>query len=755
MDNYEGYTKEELKKKLRESKQYISELESNCNPSQSDKLSTGINIPDNKALHETFGIGDLRFKNAIEASPVPYALNDDKQNIVYLNQAFISTFGYQIEDIPTLEDWWPKAYPDSEYRQWVSTRWQQHFDKAKLHGSPFEPLELDIRCKDGSVRTVLASAASLSLSFSGTHLVILYDITKRKQVEDELNSALGMLENVINSTPDLIFVKDNQLKTILCNKAYADAVGMIPEDMYGYTDIENGWDPDLVMGNPEKGTRGFIHDDQDALKGLDIHNPNDPANVGDEVRIFDTHKMPLRNLDGSIIGVLGVARDITERKKSEEKAEFLAYHDSLTKLPNRLLVKDRMNGAIARTARHNSEIALLFLDLDDFKTINNSLGHPVGDALLIAVTQRLKECCRETDTISRQGGDEFLILLEDIHHADDIVNISRNILTCLELPFFIHGHHLAITLSIGISVYPKDGKTFDILLKRADTAMYQSKHNGKNTFCFYTEQMNLDAIEHLNVRIGLKRALENSEFVLHYQPQIELSSGRVIGAEALIRWNNPEQGMIAPDRFIQIAEDSGLIVPIGKWVIEEACRQASIWHKAGYPDLIIAINLSSVQFQRGNLESNVSDALQKFDMNPNCLELELTESILMKNTESVLGVINRLKSMGLKLSIDDFGTGYSSLSYLKRFAVDKLKIDRSFVSNMVNDPNDSAIVHAIIQMAKSLNLTTIAEGVEERSTLNELLGHQCDEVQGYYFSRPLPADEFFAYLSKNQKNNLL
>jgi len=740
-------TTAQLLEDLAQAQARVAELEAEHGPgSLSGLVGVSAGAIAGPQAQEALRQSEAQFQNIIDASPVPYALNDEHQNITYLNPAFIRTFGYDLEDIPTLTDWWPKAYPDVDYRQWVATTWQARLDKAKQSGAPFEPVELRIRCKDGSERTVLVSAASLTASFKGNHLVILYDISELKRADRDLNKALAMLENVINSTPDLIFVKNSKLQTILCNNAYAKAVGKSREEMYGNTDIENGWDAELVLGNPAKGIRGFMHDDNDALEGKDVHNPYDPANVDGEIRIFDTHKLPLRDASGTIIGVLGVARDITERKKNQEQIEFLAYHDSLTKLPNRLLAKDRMEKVMAHADRENSKAALLFLDLDNFKTINNSLGHAIGDAFLVAVAERLRECVRDTDTLSRQGGDEFLVMLTGMPSVDAIQTVSEKLLGWLDRPFMIEGIELATSLSIGVAVYPDDGRDFDTLLKKADAAMYQAKEAGRNTFSFYTEQMNINATEHLYIRSGLRQALEKSELVLHYQPQINLSSGRIVGAEALIRWNHPELGMVPPDRFIPVAEDSGLIVPIGEWVLQEACRQAAAWQQAGWPGLVVAVNLSSVQFKRGDLEKSVIQALTRSGLEPGSLELELTESILIQDTEKVLDTVRRLKSLGIKLSIDDFGTGYSSLSYLKSFAVDKLKIDQSFIRNMANDPGDAAIVHAVIQMARSLNLKTIAEGVEDEGMLKPLRLHHCDEVQGYYFARPMPADEFALYL---------
>jgi diguanylate cyclase (GGDEF)-like protein/PAS domain S-box-containing protein len=440
--------------------------------------------------------------------------------------------------------------------------------------------------------------------------------------------------------------------------------------------------------------------------------------------------------------------DISARQAAQKRIEFLAHHDALTGLPNRLLAKAHLEQAILAAECENSRVALLFIDLDNFKSINNSHGHVIGDGLLKGVAIRLRECLRNIDTLSRQGGDEFLLVLNNMRDTASISVVAEKILERMAELFEIDTHELSISLSIGIAVYPDDGKDFETLLKQSDIAMYHAKDSGRNTYRFHTAQMNADAIEHLRMRNGLRRALEHGEFVLHYQPQISLATGAVMGAEALIRWHHPELGMVPPGDFISVAEDSGLIVPIGDWVLREACRQAVAWHKAGLPELRIAVNLSAVQFKRGDVEKSVIQALAESGLNPALLELELTESILLKDSEKVLATVRRLKSLGVKLSIDDFGTGYSSLSYLKRFDVDKLKIDQSFVRGMADDPSDAAIVSAIIQMAKSLNLTTVAEGVEDERQLSLLRLQHCDEAQGYHFARPLPTDEFENFVLK-------
>jgi diguanylate cyclase (GGDEF)-like protein len=434
------------------------------------------------------------------------------------------------------------------------------------------------------------------------------------------------------------------------------------------------------------------------------------------------------------------------RSVAEHQMEYLAHHDSLTSLPNRVLIHDRFKQAQGFADRHQNKVGLLFIDLDHFKTINDTLGHSTGDHFLIQIASRLQHCLRDTDTISRQGGDEFLILLPSLTDGDATLPVVEKILEVLQQPLQVDGHELATTASIGISLYPDDGSDFNTVLKHADMAMYQAKEAGRNTYCFFDPRMNQEALETSALRNGLKTALAREELVLYYQPQIDLNSGAVVGAEALIRWQHPERGMIAPAQFIPLAEESGLIVPVGAWVLREACHQIVAWQRAGLPRLSVAVNLSAVQFKRSDMMQTVRSVLEETGCEPSLLELELTETVLLQDTENVLSTVQALKGLGIKLSIDDFGTGYSSLAYLKRLAVDKLKIDQSFVRDLDRNADSAAIVRAIIQMAHSLKLRTVAEGVETAELLQPLRDFACDEVQGYLYARPLPAHAFERYL---------
>ena len=458
---------------------------------------------------------------------------------------------------------------------------------------------------------------------------------------------------------------------------------------------------------------------------------------------------PLRDAQGQLTGYFSILADITQRKLAEDRIRFLAFHDTLTHLPNRQLLQERFEQARGYAARGSTRIAMLFVDLDNFKRVNDSLGHDVGDAVLKEVAARLQTCVRETDTISRQGGDEFILLLSEVDQADDAVPALVKIMETVQLPYLVAGHEISLSASIGLALYPDDGLDFETLLKKADVAMYQAKDAGRNAYRFFDEAMNREAVEYLVLRNDLRRALDRGELRLHYQPQFDLASNRVVGVEALLRWEHPEKGLLTPERFIPIAEESGLIVPMGHWVIQEACRQGMAWRAQGLPALTMAVNLSAVQFRRGDIEESVSEALRNSGLPAELLELELTESIMLQNAEDVLAVIRRLKRLGVTLSIDDFGTGYSSLSYLKRFEVDKLKIDKSFVRDLASDPDDAAIVRAIVQLARSLNLHTIAEGVETAEMLALLRVYECDVAQGYHLARPLPAQQCTDFLRQH------
>ena len=460
-----------------------------------------------------------------------------------------------------------------------------------------------------------------------------------------------------------------------------------------------------------------------------------------EISIEDS-AAPIHDRSGSITGAVIVFHDVGISRAMTEEMAHLAQHDGLTDLPNRMLLTDRVNQAIARARRNNTRVAVMYLDLDGFKHINDSLGHALGDKMLQSVATRLVSCVRSSDTVSRLGGDEFVVLLSEISHAADASITARKILAALSSAHTVDETKLHITLSIGLSTYPEDGEDAETLIKNADTAMYQAKEKGRNNYQFYTKEMNVRAIERQSIEADLCLALERDELVLHYQPKISLETGEITGVEALIRWVHPDRGLLLPAQFIPIAEDCGLILPIGKWVLREACRQVKEWMDAGLHVVPVSVNVSSLEFRSGDFIGGLVTFLTETRLDPSYLELELTETVLMQRIESTSSVLRALKSIGVRLAVDDFGTGYSSLSYLKKFPIDSLKIDRSFVRDITADTDDATIVSAVITMAKSLKKCVIAEGVETEDQIRFLQAYGCDEAQGFYFSRPIPGEHF-------------
>ncbi len=577
--------------------------------------------------------------------------------------------------------------------------------------------------------------------------------------------AAGELETLVQSFNAMVDTMERQQQEVEASEARFRSLTEMSTDWYWEQDTdfrftlmsrgvdktnvttglgEARWDLPIVGVSPEQWA------EHRAM--LDRHEPfrdfvYQVRAVDGTLRTFSIAGTPMFDAQGTFTGYRGIGSDITERKATEQRIEYLAYHDALTGLPNRLLVQDRFEQAMAQAERAQHKVALVYLDLDNFKAINDSLGHAAGDELLKEVAQRLRRCVRDSDTISRQGGDEFLLVLRDLPDTEIVSTIVIKLIERLQAPIQLGEQELSTSASVGVAIGPDDGRDFETLRKKADMAMYRSKESGRNTYHFFDPTMDTEASEHLQLRNGLRRALERNEFILYFQPQYELLDGRLVGVEALLRWQHPERGLVAPGHFIGVAEESGLIVPLGEWVLREACRQAMDWRKAGLPPVTMSVNLSAIQFRRGDIEQSVLAALAESGLPPAQLELELTESMLIQNVESVVVAVRQLKQHGVQLSIDDFGTGYSSLSYLKRFDIDRLKIDQSFVRDLTSDPDDAAIVRAIIQMAQSLNLQTIAEGVETAEMAQQLRAYGCDQAQGYHYARPMPADQLAQLLA--------
>jgi diguanylate cyclase (GGDEF)-like protein len=449
----------------------------------------------------------------------------------------------------------------------------------------------------------------------------------------------------------------------------------------------------------------------------------------------------VKNRHGETVQYIGMFSDISARKAAEARIEYLAHYDSLTGLPNRSLLQDRFALAIAQARRGHRRIGVLFLDLDRFKLVNDTLGHSAGDAVLQQTAHRLRGCLRQSDFVARQGGDEFIVLINDVDMIHDAAHVAQKIIQAMGQPMSVQGHEIHTSPSIGISICPDDGSDIESLLKNADIAMYQAKNAGRNNYQFFAQEMNETAFEHLAFETSLRRALDKRQFVLHYQPQVDVASGSILGVEALIRWNHPDLGVVSPAQFIPVAEESGLIVPISAWVLRTACAQAAEWRQSLGHAPRMSVNISALHFRHRDFVEMVTGSMDQAGIDPGALELELTESVVMQDADATVAKLTALRRKGVGLAIDDFGTGYSSLSYLKRFPLDRLKIDQSFVRDIGHSSDSEAIIQAIVGMAHSLRLQTVAEGVETREQLKFLHSLGCDQLQGYLFSRPVPAAE--------------
>ena len=596
-------------------------------------------------------------------------------------------------------------------------------------------------------RTALTASLTALLFLGGLAALALQlhraEIRER-EAAGELRASEDRFQLLLHSVGEGIYGLDRDGSTTFSNPAAADMAGCANADELQRFDILANilaCGPDERQLLPRKGVIRTAIADGKPTHGADafLHRRD-----GTLVPVqYDVYPLVSDGEQGCAVLFLS---DVTERRQHEDRIEFMANHDALTGLPNRLLAEDRFAQAAALANRTGSKVAILFVDLDGFKTINDSLGHDIGDRMLQGVAARLQKQLREVDTISRLGGDEFLIIMPGVLEVDDVLPVLGKLIGCLDRPFTLGPHRLTTSASVGVAIYPHDGEDFTTLMKRSDTAMYHAKDAGRNTYRLFDEAMNLHAHETLRLRTDLQRGIDCSEFLLYFQPQLDLRSGRIVGAEALVRWQDPQRGLIPPSHFIPVAESSGLIVPLGEWVLREACRAAARWPKIGGESIEVAINISAIQFKRGDIEETVLHALKQSGLPAQRLELELTESTLFHQTDAALDTLSRLHGMGVRLSIDDFGTGYSSLAYLKRLAVHKLKIDQSFIHDLDRDPDDAAIVRAIIDLARGLNLVTLAEGVEREAVLDALRHMGCDQIQGYFVSLPLSAEEFSAFL---------
>jgi len=566
--------------------------------------------------------------------------------------------------------------------------------------------------------------------------------------EEALRDSRERLAQVIDTVPAMIMATDRYGKCIFVNAYQAAFTGLDPANGVGH-DVAAMFDQDHAK-------RSHLLDQRVFAGGQPLPSFEeeilDHAGIG---RQFLTTKSPLRGSSGAVDGVLTTSLDITDQKRAQSHLRHLAHYDAQTDLPNRVLLRQRLQQEIGSALQSGGVFALHFLDLDRFKGVNDALGHHLGDRLLTAVAKRLQAWSRDGDTVARLGGDEFAVLQRHISGPQDAAEHAQRMIDVVAQPFSIDGHKISMTGSVGISVYGPDSNDIDDLLKNADLAVYCSKAEGRNTYRFFQPSMHLRAHDALILEESLRDGLINNEFVLHYQPQVDLESGRIVGAEALVRWQRPGLGLLHPGGFLRTAEESGLILPIGEWVLREACAQAKSWQRRGLPPLRVAVNISPVQFRGQDVYQMVVDALRDTGLDPWCLELELTESIIMDETEVAAKCLRRLRDLGVLFALDDFGTGYSSLSHVKRFTVDRLKIDQTFISNLMAGTHDAAIVRAIISLGRGLNVKVVAEGVETAQELAYVRAEGCDEIQGMYFSPPLPADDFVALVREERSLQLI
>jgi diguanylate cyclase (GGDEF)-like protein/PAS domain S-box-containing protein len=559
----------------------------------------------------------------------------------------------------------------------------------------------------------------------------LEEMVKKRTVD--LNKANQTLRVLIEASPLAIYVLDTFGNVTLWNPAAGR--------MFGWSEAEVLNSPLAIV--PEDRREAFQTSFAEALQGKLNTNYETRRQRKDGSLVYvSVWTATLLDHEGSISGIMAIVEDITERKAAEERIHYLAYHDTLTGLPNRVLFEERLTAAIGEAEPALDPLAVMFLSLDRFKKFNDTLGHVIGDQLLRRVAERLNASVGAGDTIACFASDEFAFLLTRARGADDSAEMARSFQTLLEPPFEIEDQELYVTASIGIGLYPHDGTDAQSLLKNSGAALYRAKQQGGNNYQFYTPDMNERALKRLALENQLRWAIERKEFKVYYQPQVKIDTGQVVGMEALVRWQHPEMGLVSPAEFIPLAEDTGLIAPIGEWVLRTACAQTKSWQDCGFTSLHVSVNLSSRQFQQPDLLLMIERQLKETGLDPSSLELEVTESSVMKNAESAISTLRELKAMGIKISIDDFGSGYSSLSYLKHLPIDVLKIDQSFVRDMTTDPKDAAIVMAIIQLAHSLQLKVNAEGVETEEQLRFLRLLRCDEMQGYLFCRPLPVEAF-------------